>query len=65
MLISGSTSRDKIVLWFYKRFGRLPEKDVAYFKEWEERFKSGDAWKHMDLESRKVWQELRDEQYPV
>lgn len=48
--------------WFILRFGKLPELHYDYFLEWQNRFEESEeaAITHMDLESRKKWQEVKN-----
>lgn len=54
---------EKITEEFFKR--RFPDKNIefekkcGYFDEWVTRFKSGYVENYMDLESLKVWNELK------
>ena len=59
---AGKTA-EQITEEFFRR--RFPDKYIyfeiqcGYFGEWVERFKSGKPEAYMDLESRKVWQEMQ------
>lgn len=47
--------------FFVRRFGRQPEEDLAYFREWEERFASGTPQAFMDSKSLLVYKTLQKE----
>ena len=55
---------EKQVEEFFKR--RFPEKDIefekrcGYFGEWVARFESGNPEAYMDIESKRVWEEMKE-----
>ena len=57
---------EKITEEFFKR--RFPhknlefEKECGYFGEWVGRFESGHPEMHMDEESLKIWEEMKEEE---
>lgn len=60
-----SNKTQKITEEFFKQ--RFPNKDLAfekkcgYFGEWVKRFESGNPEKHMDSESLRVWNKIRED----
>ncbi len=56
---------EKITLEFFKR--RFPDKDIqfekecGYFGEWVERFEGLYPESHMDSESKRIWDQMKNE----
>lgn len=51
-----------IKTWFEKRFGKKPEHDAIYYREWVGRFrglKEGEYPWQMDLASRQTWKQVK------
>ena len=47
-----------IKTWFEKRFGKKPEHDTIYYREWVG-LKDGEYPWQMDLASRKAWKQVK------